>query len=396
MSPRWVAVALVTVAAFADLLAYSIAVPVLPDLGHRLGASPTLIGLLFGAFGATLLTTSIPMGAISDRIGRKGPLVGGMAALSLSTLLFAYAQHLPLLFAARLVQGAADAVTWVVGFALIADLYGPDERGRVMGLVMSGTGLGLMMGPALGGWLYELGGTQLPFLTVTALTGITAMAFAALRLPDSHVDRDHVPVAAVVTRPEIAAIASAVALAARTISMLEPVLPLFLSSAFGLGPARIGLVFGAGALVSTLLHPLCGRLTDRLGGRTPTLVGLVLMALAVTALSRAWSATSALALYLVLASTTAIVVTPSLAYMAEATSSAGLGSFGVAYGLYNVAWGIGLLAGPSMGGFLYERIGFARLTLGWAPLVVLVTLAVARVARPTSSIATPPAPHRAA
>ena len=56
----------------------------------------------------------------------------------------------------------------------------------------------------------------------------------------------------------------------------------------------------------------------------------------------------------------ALVITPSLAYMAEATSDAGVGSFGVAYGLYNVAWGVGLLGGPALGGFLFERMGFAR------------------------------------
>ena len=99
-------------------------------------------------------------------MGRKRPIVGGLILLALSTVLFAFADSLPWLFAARLAQGAADAVTWVVGFALIADLYGPAERGRVMGFVMSGTSFGLMIGPSLGGWLYETGGMKLPFLTV--------------------------------------------------------------------------------------------------------------------------------------------------------------------------------------------------------------------------------------
>ena len=105
-----------------------------------------MIGLLFGSFGLTLLAVSVPMGAVSDRVGRRLPLVAGMIALALASALFAVARSLPWLFAARLVQGAADGVTWVVGFALIADLYGPDERGRVMGYVMSGTSVALMVG----------------------------------------------------------------------------------------------------------------------------------------------------------------------------------------------------------------------------------------------------------
>ena len=55
------------------------------------------------------------MGAISDRTGRRLPLVGGLMALAGSTVLFAFAPRMSWLFAARLVQGAADAVTWVVG-----------------------------------------------------------------------------------------------------------------------------------------------------------------------------------------------------------------------------------------------------------------------------------------
>src|SRR6185503_21367176 len=101
---RATAVALVTFATFIDIVAYSVAVPVLPDLSRRLGASPTIIGLLFASFGVTLLTVSLPMGAVSDRIGRRVPMVGGLVALAAATLLFASAHSLPVLFAARLVQ----------------------------------------------------------------------------------------------------------------------------------------------------------------------------------------------------------------------------------------------------------------------------------------------------
>src|SRR5262245_29834936 len=129
MSSRSVAVALVTLATFTDIVAYSICVPVLPDFAHRLGASPSTIGLLFASFGVTLLAVAVPMGAVSDRIGRKTPLVIGMIGLAGATLLFARADTLGWLFAARMLQGAADGVTWVVGFALVADLYGHEDRG---------------------------------------------------------------------------------------------------------------------------------------------------------------------------------------------------------------------------------------------------------------------------
>jgi len=384
---RRFAVALVTFAAFTDIVAYAIAIPVLPDLSRRLGASPTVIGILFASFGVTLVSVSIPAGALSDRTGRKAPIVGGLIALAAATLLFAFADSLPWLFAARLVQGAADAVTWVVGFALIADLYGPEERGRAAGMVMSGTSVAVMLGPSLGGWLYEVGGMRLPFTFVTLLAVVAAIGFVVLRLPDARADREIVPVAAVVRAPAVAACAAAVVVLAATLSMYEPVLALHLNASLGIGPARIGYIFGAAAVATAVLNPLYGRLADRVGARRLTMVGLVLAGSALPALSLISSYRSAIALYVLQASMAALAITPSLAYMGEAVTEAGLGSFGVGYGLYNMAWGVGLLGGPALGGFLYERLGFTVLTLVWSPCMISMTAVLARVrARQTESV----------
>src|SRR3954470_20943663 len=186
---RAAVVALITIACFTDIVALAVAVPVLPDLGRRIGASPAMIGLLFGSFGATMLLVSMPMGAVSDRVGRRTPMLIGLSALAVSTLLFAYADRLPSLFAARLVQGAADATTWVVGFALVADLYAPEERGRVTGIILGGTSVAYMIGPSIGGWLYEIGGIRMPFVFVTGMAALTTAGFAWLRLPEHRATR---------------------------------------------------------------------------------------------------------------------------------------------------------------------------------------------------------------
>lgn len=379
---RSLAVAFVTFATFIDILAYSIAVPVLPHLSQQFGASPTLIGLLFASFGATVLAVSVPMGSISDRTGRRLPLAGGMVALAGGSVLFAVAPSVAWLFAARLVQGAADAVTWVVGFALVADLYTARERGRVMGFVMSGSTFGFMVGPTLGGWLYERGGARMPYLVVAALAIIAAGAFAALRFPRGSRTHEAVPLRTVLKVRAVMVCALAVAVGGGTIAMIEPVLSLFLASNIALGPGRIGLVFGAGAVVATVLHPVFGRIADRAGGRRLTLWGLVAMVAALPLSPGITSFESALLIYGVAAVAIAIFVTPSLAYMAEATSLAGSDSFGVAYGLYNFAWSLGLLAGPALGGALYERIGFVPLCLWWAAGLLVVAAILARAAGP--------------
>ena len=380
-SSRKVIVALVTFATFTDIVAYSVAIPVLPDLSRRLGASPTMIGLLFGSFGVTLLLVSVPMGAISDRIGRKGPIVGGLVALSAASVLFAYADTLPWLFAARLVQGAADAVTWVVGFALIADLYDSSERGRVTGIVMMGTSFAVMFGPTLGGWLYEIGGIRLPFIAVAVMAVVAIALFAWIEIPPRQAAGEAVPIRMVLRVPAIAACALTVVAISSTISMLEPVLSLYLNT-LGVNPGRVGMVYGAAAVVTTLLHPLCGRLADRFGARRMTILGLIATACMTPILGQAWSFWTALVFYLFVAAAAAFVITPSLAYMGQATTDAGVRSFGVAYGLYNLAWGAGLLGGPALGGFLFERMGFSRLLVAWAPPIAFVTVALARVRSP--------------
>jgi multidrug resistance protein len=373
-----VAIAFVTFATFVDLVAYSVAVPILPDLTRKLGVSPTTIGFLFASFGLTVILFSVPMGAVSDRMGRRMPMILGLAGLAVSTAIMAFADRLSWLFAARLVQGAADAITWVVGFALIADLYGPAERGRVMGVVMAGSNFGFMVGPLAGGWLYEAGGSQLPFLIVAGLAAVAMIGFIWLPLPVAHAAREPVSIWKVLSAPAVLACAVVVAAAASTIAMLEPVVSLWLAGDLGVNPARVGTLFGIAAVFGTALHPLYGRFADRWGGRRVTLAGLMATALVLPLLGRAWDFQSALAAYIVGVAAFSLVVTPSLAYMAEATSSVGTSSFGAAYGIYNFAWGLGLLAGPAAGGFLFERIGFAALTLLWAPLLVLVTLVLAR------------------
>jgi DHA1 family solute carrier family 18 vesicular amine transporter 1/2 len=362
---RWL-VLLATAGVFIDVVSYSVAVPVLSELRARLDVSPTVIGLLFSSFGVTLLTVSIPMGRLSDRIGRRVPLVLALVALATSSLIFGLVNHIAWLFIARLIQGAADAVAWVVGFALVADLYAPEDRGRVLGVVMAGANAGLMVGPTLGGWLYEAGGFVLPFVAVAIAALVLAVMVWGARMPPAVGGIETLPLLDLVRRPPIAACAAAVAMAAATVSMLEPVVSLWLGTTIALSPSRIGLVFGAGALVATVCHPIFGRLADRWGGRRLTMLGLVAVALILPVLSLADAFGTAMIAYALEAAAIALVVTPSLAYMADVFSTAGGTGPGVVYGIYNVAWGVGLLFGPSVGGFAFDRVGFSRLAWGWA------------------------------
>jgi MFS family permease len=127
-------------------------------------------------------------------------------------------------------------------------------------------------------------------------------------------------------------------------------------------------------------------MADRWGARRLTLIGLVVSACVLPIVGRTWSFHSGVVLYTVQAAAIALAITPSLAYMADAASQAGIGSFGVAFGLYNFAWGVGLLGGPSLGGFLFDRMGFGRVALLWATFMLMTTLLVRGVQSQSSPL----------
>jgi MFS family permease len=208
---------------------------------------------------------------------------------------------------------------------------------------------------------------------------MSAAGFLFLDIPSEQAETERVPIGVLLRSRAVASCAAVVVAISATISMLEPVLPLYLSAKLWIGPARIGLIFGSGAVASALLHPIYGRLADRWGGRRMMLTGLPLVACILPLQTLAWSYASTIAFFILNTTVVALVITPSLTFMAEAVSGAGVGSFGVGYGLYNMAWGAGLLGGPAVAGFIFERAGFTRLTLLWAPLLLIVSALLARV-----------------
>src|SRR5438874_8779154 len=129
----------VTVAVFTDTVVYSMVVPILPRYAESLGATPAAIGFLFASYAIALLVTLPVFGVVSDRVGRRLPMLWGLVGLGGATLLFAYADSYGQLVAARLLQGTAGAVTWTAGLAAVADVYPRGRRGQAVGPGLAAT-----------------------------------------------------------------------------------------------------------------------------------------------------------------------------------------------------------------------------------------------------------------
>jgi DHA1 family tetracycline resistance protein-like MFS transporter len=139
-----------------NLIGFGIIIPLLPFYAESLGASPLTIGLIFASYSLCQLLAAPLLGELSDRWGRRPVLLLSLVGTVISFAMLALAQSVPLLFAARVVDGLSGG-NISTARAYIADVTPPERRARAYGLIGAGFGIGFILGPALGGLLGRFG-----------------------------------------------------------------------------------------------------------------------------------------------------------------------------------------------------------------------------------------------
>ena len=186
-APRRAAVAFVFVTVVLDMLARGLIVPVLPKLvigfmGGDTGRAAPVFGLLLTVWALMQFLCSPVLGALSDRFGRR-PIIllsnGGMAAAYAATAL---APGLGWLVVARIISGITAASVSTAG-AYIADVTPPERRAAAFGLIGAASGVGFVLGPAMGGILGDIG-PRLPFWVAAGLSLANAV-YGLFVLPES-------------------------------------------------------------------------------------------------------------------------------------------------------------------------------------------------------------------
>src|ERR1700744_6195937 len=122
-------------------LSMDLYLPSLPSLGRSLGASDTLAQLTMSVCMVGLAAGQLFGGPLSDRFGRRRPLVLGVAAFAVASALCALAPDIWILIALRLVQGLAGAFGIVISRAMVRDLFRGDQASRVFSTLMMVTGV---------------------------------------------------------------------------------------------------------------------------------------------------------------------------------------------------------------------------------------------------------------
>ncbi|SHF20612.1 Predicted arabinose efflux permease, MFS family [Desulfofundulus australicus DSM 11792] len=374
---------LVNLAVFLDTVLYGIIVPIMPYYATGAGASTTEVGLIFAALSAGLLLASVPAGLACDRYGYRPVMVLGMAGLTATTLLFLISHSVWLMIISRLLQGAAAAATWSAGLALVAVLYPPQLRGQKMGLVMATTGAGTIVGPVLGGTLYQFAGYAFPFLLMAGAGALLTLLLWLSPLPGNNPSpgRENMPWKQFLLDRNIFWGVLVTAAGSFGFGILEPLLPIDLYHRFGLGSAGVGMLFGALSLSYTLFQPLFGVLSDRLGRKPIIIAGLLTTAVTIPWLALAPSLKMVAATMVLLGLTTGACSTPTLPLLAEsmdrACSSQAAGKriarphlYGTTYGIANTAYSAGMLLGPLVGSFLVQHRDLLTALLSYSVLLV--------------------------
>ena len=366
-------------AVLVDMMGFGIVLPLLPFYATDLGASPLQVTLIGASFSAMQLATAPLWGRVSDRRGRRPLLIAGLFASSASYLLFGLAQSLELLLFSRIVAGAAGG-TISVAQAYAADSTSSEDRARGMGHIGAASGLGVMLGPAIGG-LFSRWGLGVPGYVAAVLCLLNAIA-AIYFLPETrtHAERaakhQHAQAATVrtwllsMTHYPLSLFLSVYFLTISSFTAMTAVLALYLNKRFGILQDQMAVVFTlAGGATVVVRGFMLGPLVRRVGENITVRIGIVALGLAMLAfpiLPTKWAAYIIVPIYAFGAGT----LFPALATLVSRATDAD--SQGSILGGSQVVGGLGRVIGPLWAGWLFQYVGIASpFTVG----AVLVALA---------------------
>jgi EmrB/QacA subfamily drug resistance transporter len=152
---RWATLAVLSLSLVIIGLDNTILNVALPTLVRELGASGSELQWMVDAYVLVFAGLLLTMGALGDRFGRKLALNSGLILFGAASIAAAYVDTAGALIAARAVMGIGGALIMPSTLSIITNVFKGPERGRAIAAWAAVAGLGIVIGPALGGWLLE-------------------------------------------------------------------------------------------------------------------------------------------------------------------------------------------------------------------------------------------------
>ncbi|MCM0083297.1 MFS transporter [Geomonas sp. Red32] len=242
-------------------------IPIVPLLATSLGADTAQVGMINGAFMLVAGAMSIPSGLLSDRLGRRVPLLGGLTLLALSSLLLYWSQSPLQMGLIYLFFGMGLSAFSPTLMSYVADVTPPETIGQAYGLYTMALYGGMTLGPAAGGFVGTALGLRTVFL-VSAGIIFAMLLVAVFFLPVQPPHRHHERPALLPQLRELMANRRLLACLAGTgggcigFGMFVTFMPLYIRSR-GLGTMEVGAVFATQALSNALSRVPSGKLYDK-------------------------------------------------------------------------------------------------------------------------------------
>ena len=275
---RWLIAALGCLSALGPL-SLDLALPALPALKSELGTTDTLAQVTISACLIGLAIGQFVAGPISDRIGRRPPLLIGLIAYCVLSAACAFAPSIVILLALRLLVGVAGGTGIVISRAVVRDVYRGRDVSRIFSLLSMITATAPIVAPLLGGALLKLVDWRMLFV-VMASFGVVILVIAALVIPETPatLPADHASRAGsapdrrsglrvVLTDPLFVASTIVLTLVGAGVFAYISDSTFVFQNQFGFSPQQFSFVFGANAAGVVVSGYVNARLVRRFGPR---------------------------------------------------------------------------------------------------------------------------------
>jgi DHA2 family multidrug resistance protein-like MFS transporter len=378
------AVLAVAVMVFMAGLDMTIVAVALPNLRTELAVSPGAAQLTVLAYLLPVIGLMLPAGRWVDRTERRRAFLLVVLGFGLSSALVSAAASLPIVLAARALQGVFAAAVGALSFAIIATTVRLEDRGKAQGLIAMLGPLGSVAGPGVGGLLVAGFGWRAVFLVnvpvclLCGWLGGRALARTAVR---ARPGAPWLPPLGALLRGRAVASALLVLLAGTTVTgAYNALLPFLLQDSLAQPPTVAGLMLLALPAAMVMTSPAGGWLADRAGPAKVQWVGSVVLVAGVSLLLTVVAGAGARSDLLLVLS--AVIVTglasgllmgPNAALLMAAVPQQGAGSAGAMAGLVRT---VGFALGPALAALTWQGFG-DRITAVVTGLTVVLVLATA-------------------
>lgn len=342
------------------MIGFGIIIPIMPFYVEEFGKGGAEMGMMMAVFSIAQFISSPFWGNLSDRYGRKRIMLIGVLGNALSLIVIGLAQSYWVLFAARAVEGLISSATLPTAMAYISDSTTHEERGGGMGVIGAAMGVGMVLGPGIGGML---SGDSLstPFFLAAGMSFI-AMLMIIFVLPESLPIEGRINTGEKIRGPQLRPLFQALFgplgfmlvlafMVNFALAAFEGIFGLYASGRYGYGPQQVGSILMVIGIITSIVQAfLTGPATRYLG--EPLVIKLSLIASAVGFLMMAL-ATQNLTILLTVGFFvfSNAMLRPAIMSL---TSKLTKGGQGMALGLNNAYQSLGRVAGPLIAGVLFD------------------------------------------